>query len=238
MIGLYYETAGIARLFFPEIIVRLILVRHGETGGNPSARLQGRTDLGLSRIGRAQAQAAGQALRGEALGMLVASDMKRARETADIIAGCQAAPVPVVLDSRLREVDLGLWEGMTLEEVRRTLPGELEQWLGNPRATPPDGEPSVDVGGRVSRFVTELLSSRVNTVAIVAHLLVFQVLICTLMHIPPAARYPFHLYTGSLSELRVEEGSRDGAPPASLVYLNRLSHLAEAGLDVESIRDR
>lgn len=218
--------------------MRLIFVRHGETGGNPSARLQGRTDLSLSKIGRAQARAAGQALKVNALGRLVASDMKRARETADIIAGCQATPVPVVLDSRLREVDLGLWEGMTLDEVRRTSPGELEHWLGNPQATPPDGEPFADAGGRVSRFVTELLSSRVDTVAIVAHLLVFQVLICALMGISPAARYPFHLYTGSLSELRVEDGRRDGVRPASLVYLNRLSHLADAGLDVESIRDR
>jgi len=218
--------------------MRLILVRHGETGGNPSARLQGRTDLSLSEIGRAQARAAGQALRTDALDRLVASDMKRASETADIIASCQAAPVPVVLDSRLREVDLGLWEGMTLDEVRRAFPGELEHWLGSPQATPPEGEPAADVGGRISRFVTELLSTKVDTVAIVAHLLVFQVLICTLMGISPAARYPFHLYTGSLSELRVEEGRRDGVRRASLVYLNRLSHLAEAGLDVESIRDR
>jgi broad specificity phosphatase PhoE len=86
--------------------------------------------------------------------------------------------------------------------------------------------------------VTDLLTSKVHTVAIVAHLLVFQVLICALMGISPAARYPFHLYTGSLSELRVEEERPDGVRSASLVYLNRLSHLAAAGLDVESIRDR
>jgi broad specificity phosphatase PhoE len=217
--------------------MRLILVRHGETGGNPSARLQGRTDLPLSEIGRAQARAAGQALRADALDMLVASDMKRASETADIIAGCRAAPVPVVRDPRLREVDLGLWEGMTPDEVRRAFPGELERWVVDPQVTPAEGEPSAPVRGRVSGFVTELLSSRPDTVLIVAHLLVFEVLICTLMGISPVARFPFHLYTGSLSELRLEDGS-GSVRPASLVYLNRLSHLAEAGLDVESIRDR
>jgi broad specificity phosphatase PhoE len=67
---------------------------------------------------------------------------------------------------------------------------------------------------------------------VVGHLLVFQALISALMGISPASMYPFHLYTGTLSELRIVDGR------ASLVYLNRLSHLAGPGLGVESIKDR
>jgi broad specificity phosphatase PhoE len=212
--------------------VRLILIRHGETEGNPLARLQGRTDLPLSEIGRAQARAAGEALKSEPVSRLVASDMKRASETARIIAGCRAKPVPVILDSRLREVDLGIWEGMTLGEIRQRFPRELEKWLGDPKTSAPDGEPSADSTERVSRFAAELLSAEVETTAVVGHLLVFQSLIATLLGVLPASRYPFHLYTGSLSELRIEDGR------ASLVYLNRLSHLADAGFALESIKDR
>jgi probable phosphoglycerate mutase len=212
--------------------MRLILIRHGETGGNPTRRLQGRVDLPLSGIGRAQARAAAEALKGEALDRLVASNMKRASETAGIIAACQSKPVPVVLDSRLREVDLGLWEGLTLDEVREKFPGELERWFVDPQAVPPQGEPAAETRKRISLFADELLSSGVQTAAVVAHLLVFQVLISTLMDITPATRYAFHLSTGSLSELRIRQGR------TSLLYLNRLSHLAAAGLDVESLKDR
>ena len=210
----------------------MILIRHGETEGNPFSRLQGSVDLPLSEIGRAQAQAAAEALKAEEPDRLVTSDMKRAAETARIIAGRLGSPVPVVLDSRLREIDLGIWEGMTLDEVRRKFPHELELWLRDPKTSAPEGEPAEAWTNRVSEFAAELLSMKVETVMVVGHLLVFQALISALMEILPAARYPFHLYTGSLSELRIEDGR------ASLVYLNRLSHLADAGLAVESIKDR
>ena len=212
--------------------MRLILIRHGETEGNPFARLQGRIDLPLSETGRAQARAAAEALKTEELGRLVASDMKRASETARIIAGCQARPVPVVLDSRLREVDLGVWQGMTLQEVQRKFPQELQRWLSDPKTSPPEGEKAADSAKRVSQLAAELLAMEEETIAVVGHLLVFQVLISVLMGVSPGARYPFHMYTGSLSELRIEDGR------ASLVFLNRISHVAEAGLAVESFKDR
>jgi broad specificity phosphatase PhoE len=212
--------------------MRLILIRHGETEGNPFSRLQGSVDLPLSEIGRAQAQATAEALKAEEPDRFVTSDMKRAAETARIIADRLGSPVPVVLDSRLREIDLGIWEGMTLDEVRRKFPRELELWLRDPKAPAPEGEPAAAWTKRVSQFSAELLSMKVETVMVVGHLLVFQALISALMEISPATRYPFHLYTGSLSELRIEDGR------ASLVYLNRLSHLADAGLAVESIKDR
>ncbi len=53
-----------------------------------------------------------------------------------------------------------------------------------------------------------------------------------LLGMPPRRRWPFHIYTGSLSELRTE---KEGA---SLIYLNRIDHLADAGLDVDSLKDR
>lgn len=241
MVGLYYGPGENATFFSAEAAeaaeareaaVRLILIRHGETGGNPARRLQGRVDLPLSETGRAQAAAAGDALSAETLDRIVASPMKRAAETAGIIAARQRKPVSVVLDSRLREVDLGLWEGLTLPEVKEKFPGELERWFVDPLAVPSEGEPAAETRERISQFAEELLASGAQTAAVIAHLLVFQVLISSLMGITPTSRYTFHLYTGSLSELRIREGR------ASLLYLNRLSHLADAGLDIESLKDR
>src|SRR5215471_17237116 len=95
----------------------LLLVRHGETDWNAVGRLQGHTDRPLNDFGRRQARQLAEELEDETLAAIYASDLARARETAEI-AG-ERLGLPVVLDPDLREKDWGTWEGLTAVERDR-----------------------------------------------------------------------------------------------------------------------
>jgi broad specificity phosphatase PhoE len=95
-------------------VTTLLLVRHGETDWNAVGRLQGHTDRPLSDYGREQARRLADELAEEEFEAIYASDLARARETAEIV-GVQLQ-LPVVLDPDLREKDWGNWEGLTSTE--------------------------------------------------------------------------------------------------------------------------
>jgi len=95
-------------------VTRLLLVRHGETDWNAEGRLQGHTDRPLSDYGRRQARALAEELADEPLDALYASDLARARETAEIVGA--RLGLPVVLEPDLREKNWGTWEGLTPTE--------------------------------------------------------------------------------------------------------------------------
>jgi broad specificity phosphatase PhoE len=98
-------------------VTTLLLVRHGETDWNADGRLQGQTDRPLSDFGRRQAQQLAEELADEELEAIYASDLVRARETAEIVG--DRLGLPVVLDADLREKDWGTWEGLTAVERDR-----------------------------------------------------------------------------------------------------------------------
>jgi broad specificity phosphatase PhoE len=95
-------------------MTELLLVRHGETDWNAEGRLQGHTDRPLSDYGRDQARQLADDLATEAFDVIYASDLARARETAEIVA--ERLDVPVNVDPDLREKNWGTWEGLTSTE--------------------------------------------------------------------------------------------------------------------------
>jgi 2,3-bisphosphoglycerate-dependent phosphoglycerate mutase len=92
----------------------LVLVRHGETDWNAKGRLQGHTDRPLNDLGRRQARELADRLAGEDIAAIYASDLVRARETAEIVAA--RLGLPVAVDADLREKNWGSWEGLTGDE--------------------------------------------------------------------------------------------------------------------------
>ena len=107
-------------------MTEFLLVRHGETNWNRDRRFQGHADPGLNRTGREQARALADELAGEPIVAIYASDLARARETAEIIGESVAAPV--VLDKELREIDVGEWQGLTWPEVEERYPEGVRRW--------------------------------------------------------------------------------------------------------------
>src|SRR4051812_23303135 len=104
----------------------IFLVRHGETEWNRSRRYQGWSDSPLTTGGIAQAKAIGKrlwALPEAAAAEIVASPLRRARRTAEIIAECLGRPEPLRCDERLKEISLGSWDGLHRNEIAALAPG-------------------------------------------------------------------------------------------------------------------
>jgi broad specificity phosphatase PhoE len=106
-------------------VTTLLLVRHGETDWNAERRWQGHADVPLNDRGREQAQRLAEELAAEKLDAICASDLARARETAEIVGATLG--VEVVLDPDLREIDVGSRQGRTWSEV-----DDQPEWDGEP----------------------------------------------------------------------------------------------------------
>ncbi|MBK9179717.1 MAG: histidine phosphatase family protein [Acidimicrobiales bacterium] len=143
-------------------MTRLLLVRHGQSVWNADGRWQGQADPPLSPLGEAQARAAARSV-GE-VDAIVASDLRRARRTAELIAeGLGAGPVAV--DVRLRERDAGEWTGCTRDDIELRWPGWLEA-----HRRPPGYEPDEHLLGRVLAAVLDAAAVHAGgSVLVVAH---------------------------------------------------------------------
>jgi broad specificity phosphatase PhoE len=119
-------------------LMRVLLIRHGRSTWNVERRWQGWADPALSPEGVAQAEAAAAAMEDLAIRVVVCSDLARARSTAEIIAG--VVGVGVSVEPALRERDVGLWSGLTSDEVEARWPGQLEAYRTNPGMQFPNGE--------------------------------------------------------------------------------------------------
>jgi len=107
-------------------MTRLLLWRHGQTAWNAAGRVQGQTDIDLTDLGRAQAEAAAPKLAEQHPDLIVSSDLRRAADTAAALAAITG--LPVALDARLRERHHGIWEGLTNTEITSRWPAEAERW--------------------------------------------------------------------------------------------------------------
>ncbi len=98
----------------------IILIRHGETEWNSQQRMQGHSNSDLSSVGQAQIQALGQWMKNIPFDLIYSSDSLRAKQTAEAIT--QFSGHELKIDLRLREKNLGVFEGLTSEEARERHP--------------------------------------------------------------------------------------------------------------------
>lgn len=144
--------------------MRLILVRHGETVWNAERRLQGHADAPLSPRGIEQVQHTAKFFAGgRPPGLVVSSDLSRARHTAELLGFSG-----FVTDERLREMDLGDWTGRWIEDIEASDRGAYRDWrLGS--YTPPRGERWGPFRERVSAALSEAIDRSDSDVVVVAH---------------------------------------------------------------------
>lgn len=142
----------------------VIAVRHGETEWNREGRFQGQTDIPLNETGREQARLLRERLRHahahlylESETAIVASDLVRAFETAELAFGNPGRPIHQ--DSALREFRYGIFEGLTRTEIASKYADTFERWFHKEREYAPEGgETRVEVHDRVHRSVDEWLA--------------------------------------------------------------------------------
>lgn len=157
----------------------LYFVRHGQTDANLAKRYAGWSDDRLNEAGRAQAAALGDRLAEEGIQRVFTSPVRRAIETAEILADAWEAPVRSVHD--LREIEIGPWKGLLQREVEERFPEAYEVWLRDPTRLELAGrEPLEAVRERTLRGVDQiarsLLSADAAPAVAVTHLAVLRVL--------------------------------------------------------------
>ena len=202
--------------------MKLLLIRHGESVGNAEGRMQGRFDSPLSQLGREQACLLAGRLRceGGQLAALYASPLRRAADTAEILAA--ALELPVTWDERLQEYDIGLLTGVVWADLERLHPEiwrQLQDTRG-PAAYP--GEEGMEVfRQRVADLVQDVRAcyDGDQVVGLVSHGGTLSMLICHVLGVPPRRPQPFRLSNSSISVLEL----RPRGPVLAL--LNDTHHL-------------
>ncbi len=135
----------------------LVLIRHGQTAWNVEGRWQGQADPPLNDRGREQARRVAEYQSQFGFVALYSSDLRRAMETAQVIG--TAMGVEVNPDPRLREINLGRWQGMLADEIRAQYPDEFKRWHESPlTAHPPDGEDITSLAVRILEAINEIIA--------------------------------------------------------------------------------
>ena len=207
----------------PEPPTTMLLLRHGQTPLSVEKRFSGVGDRPLTEIGLAQAGAAARRLRGCSAVAVVASPLRRAVQTADLVAA--EIGVAVTVDEGLRETDFGDWEGYTFAEVQHRWPDQLSAWLASPDVAPPAGESFVDTARRVRQARDRVLAAYGgHTVVVVSHVTPIKTLVRLALEAPSGTLYRMHLDLVSISEI---DWYADG--PAVVRRLNDTCHAPPDG---------
>lgn len=161
---------------------RVLFWRHGRTAWNVEKRFQGQTDIDLDPVGHAQAERAGRLLATLNPDLIVASDLKRAADTAGYLG--RASGLPVEYDKGLRERYGGSWEGHTAAELAERWPAE------HPTMDIPDGEAIADVGDRMRAAIDRGLAKTPagGLLVMVSHGAALRVGIARMLDVPDERR--------------------------------------------------
>jgi phosphoserine phosphatase len=161
-------------------MAKLILARHGETMWNVEKVFRGRADVSLDELGIRQAELLGKYLSSWRLEAIYSSPVKRALDTASIIARCQNIAVHIA--DGLTDFDFGEWQSLPEQEVMSLYPALFDEWHSNPHTVRmPGGESLEGVRKRAIEVVNNVLSKHQGSVALVSHRVVIKVLICYLL---------------------------------------------------------
>ncbi len=148
---------------------KLYYVRHGESTYNAQNRYAGSLDCELSAKGKEQAEIVGEKLVDEDIDIIVASPQTRAQQTAAIIN--QYLKLKIETEEDLREIHVGLYEGLTREEAAAKYPDRWKQGINRSFTfSPHEGETALDVQNRVYAAMDRILARHGDkNVLIVAH---------------------------------------------------------------------
>ena len=202
----------------------VVLVRHGVTRHTSAKRFSG--GLGgdnppLSEEGLAQARAAAEWLAGlgDRVDAVLASPVRRTRETAAVVA--EVLGLPVEEESGFAEMEFGDWDGLTFLEVAKRDQAGLDAWLGSLDVPPPGGESFRQVQERVLAGLDRVLAEHAGrTVVVVSHVTPIKTLVAHAMGAPLEAVFRMELSPASISVVSFHPDA-DG-PRGSLRLYNTL----------------
>lgn len=156
--------------------MKLILIRHGLTDDNLKKRYCGFGNVSLNRKGKDQAQKIKMKLKKYRVDKVYCSDLKRSWQTARIIF---KKSCPIAKRKNLREINFGIWEGLTFKQIIKKYPAIYKKWLKDPFSVDiPQGEKTKHFIRRVEREIKNIIKNNTQkTVAIVSHYGVMRVIL-------------------------------------------------------------
>jgi broad specificity phosphatase PhoE len=172
----------------------VVIVRHGETEWSRAGRHTGHTDVSLTGVGRDQARALGESLRGRSFARVLTSPLQRASET------CRLAGLGDAAEEcfDLREWDYGAYEGRTTADIRQETAG----WTIWSHGVP-EGETAEEVGQRADGVI-DLVRAADGDAALFAHGHLLRVLAARWCGLDPTGGRLFSLDTATVSILGYE----------------------------------
>ena len=207
---------------------QLIVVRHGETEWNLEGRRQGHLDSPLTAKGIAQSEALAQRLANYSFSSLYSSDLGRAYQTAKLISDTTGHTI--LVDQRLRERNLGIFQGLKGDEIQQAYPGKLLlHKTGDPDYIIPQGESSRQQAQRNISCLEEFAQKHTGKViVIVTHGGVLNALFRHILSIPIEAPRRFEFMNASINIFSCGKGTW------MLQTWGEISHLQSVGTLGES----
>lgn len=200
---------------------RLYLVRHGETAWNLEKKLQGHANVPLSDRGKKQASLLAERLARKKIAAVYASDLQRATETAQIIAGHHN--LDVVQEQSLREMNFGAWEGLNLTEIYESYGDLAKRWWENPlNVSIPNGETLTELTFRVNEAIRRFVQNYVKgqEILVVSHGGPIRAFISSMLEMNPSNFWRLRLDNACLNIIDFFESNK-----GILVLFNDRSHL-------------
>jgi broad specificity phosphatase PhoE len=201
----------------------LYCVRHGESVHNAEGRIQGQLDVPLSDFGRRQGEAIAEALAALPIDAIYASPLLRALETAQIVA--RRLNLPIRIDDRLKEINVGVFQNRLRSEVAQLYPDEFARWTsGEPDFAVPGGESRRELQVRGCAAFRDIVAAGHQHAAIIAHGRLLVVALAALVPIPAGPASP-SLENASITTIRYH-----GEERWTLTAYNQVEHLSSVGL--------
>lgn len=211
-------------------MTQVYLIRHGETEWNAERRIQGQSNSPLTELGELQACQVAARLSQMGITHVIASDLGRTRQTGLAIA--EACGCELILDSRLRELHMGVLE----ERLLDSLTPEEEKWRkqmvdGTPDARIPEGESMAELATRMRAALNSCLDLPAGSQpALVSHGIALGALLGTILGLPPCAERRLRLRNCSLSRVDYQQ-SPWLAPGWVVESAGDIHHLDRPALD-------
>ncbi|HCL4444780.1 TPA: alpha-ribazole phosphatase [Clostridium botulinum] len=154
--------------------MNIYLIRHGETEHNKRKNFYGKLDVGLNEKGEKQSYKVGELLKDVKFNKIYISDRKRTRETAERILErnrfYEKEKNIIYKDEKINELDFGIFEGKSYEEIGSLYPKEQEKWEKDwKNFAPPKGESAVVFYNRVENFMKHIQKEEDGNYLIVTH---------------------------------------------------------------------
>jgi ribonuclease H / adenosylcobalamin/alpha-ribazole phosphatase len=204
----------------------LVLVRHGVTHHTAEKRFSGglaSSNPGLSDDGRAQVREVADWLAplAENVDVVIASPVRRTRESADILAA--RLGLPVVEEPGFAEMEFGSWDGLTFADVREQHPDDLDAWLGSLDVAPGGGESFLDVEKRVLAGLSRVVAEHEGrTVIVVSHVTPIKTLVAHAVQAPLTSVFRMELSPASVTVVSFFPAEGEAEPRGSMRLFNAL----------------